>query len=363
MATYKYDKTTGKLTKIAGGTLYADSPVGSILPFGGTAIPTGWLACSGQAISRTDYADLYAVIGTYYGSGDGSTTFNVPDLREATVKGTGLSGKSNAHYSVGGITLGQFVDDQMQGHWHDVVLRQSGGSKVYVADENLDNYNSNNLFGTKTRNVATDPISDGTNGTPRTGTTTEVKAVGVNFIIKAKSVGLPADITNEVESIVSTETVSLLKTYTYPANYTAIGKIFTGNTIRGYGKADVTLYPNGIARVDYAIEITTSYAANEFGYGISPDALHTINSNIPLITPITPDPKGNYLWLINGASGIIKRNNLGFSSAHGRVNYNGKLYWQLGRIYNTSATYGGWPTSEFAVGDYITGTCWGTFSV
>lgn len=352
---YKVNKTSGELSQIAGGTLYADAPVGSIISFGGPVIPTGWLACSGQAISRTKYADLFAVIGTYYGSGNGTTTFNVPDLREATPKGTGLSGKSNAHYSTGGITLGQFVEDRIQGHWHDVVLRQSGGSKVYVADENLDNYNSDNLFGTKTRNVATDPISDGTNGTPRTGTTTEVKAVGVNFIIKAKKVGAPTDFIDAISTI--------LKTYTYPANYTAIGTIFTGNTIRGYGKADVTLYPNGIARVDYAIEITTSYVANEFGYGISPDALHTINSNIPLITPITPDPKGNYLWFINGASGIIKRSNLGYSSAHGRVNYNNKLYWQLGRIYNTSATYGGWPTSEFAVGDYITGTCWGTFNV
>jgi microcystin-dependent protein len=339
MATYKYDKTTGELTKIAGGTLYADTPVGSIMPFGGTVIPTGWLACSGQAISRTDYADLFAVIGTYYGSGNGTTTFNVPDLREATPKGTGLSGKSNAHYSTGGITLGQFIDDQIQDHTHRAYKNFEGGATGGAGGQTT-------LGGL----AETTGIYTG-----RKGNTTEVKAVGVNFIIKAKKVGAPTDFIDAISTI--------LKTYTYPANYTAIGTIFTGNTIRGYGKADVTLYPNGIARVDYAIEITTSYVANEFGYGISPDALHTINSNIPLITPITPDPKGSYLWFINVASGIIKRNNLGYSSAHGRVNYNGKLYWQLGRIYNTSATYGGWPTSEFAVGDYITGTCWGTFSV
>lgn len=339
---YEVNKTSGELSQIAGGTLYADAPVGSIVSFGGPIIPTGWLACRGQAISRTDYADLFAVIGTYYGSGNGTTTFNVPDLREATTKGVGLSGKSNNHYDEDGVALGEFVEDRIQAHTHSNKTGSTTAGAVAWT-----------MFATSQVTSAIEQTNNGVVG--RFGNTTEVKAVGVNFIIKAKKVGAPTDFIDAISSI--------LKTYTYPANYTAIGTIFTGNTIRGYGKADVTLYPNGIARVDYAIEITTSYVANEFGYGISPDALHTINSNIPLITPITPDPKGSYLWFINGTSGIIKRNSLGYSSAHGRVNYNNKLYWQLGRIYNTSATYGGWPTSEFAVGDYITGTCWGTFSV
>lgn len=55
-------------------------PVGSIQAFAGSSAPDGYLWCRGQAVSRTTYADLFAVIGTTYGAGDGSTTFNLPNL-------------------------------------------------------------------------------------------------------------------------------------------------------------------------------------------------------------------------------------------------------------------------------------------
>lgn len=51
---------------------------GMVMAFAGTTAPTGWLKCDGSAISRTTYADLFAAIGTKYGAGDGSTTFNLP---------------------------------------------------------------------------------------------------------------------------------------------------------------------------------------------------------------------------------------------------------------------------------------------
>ena len=54
---------------------------GFIQMYAGNVAPTGWLICDGSAISRATYADLFAVIGTTYGTGDGSTTFNLPDLR------------------------------------------------------------------------------------------------------------------------------------------------------------------------------------------------------------------------------------------------------------------------------------------
>lgn len=56
-------------------------PSGVVLPYAGSTAPTGYLLCYGQAVSRTTYANLFAAIGTTYGSGDGSTTFNLPDLR------------------------------------------------------------------------------------------------------------------------------------------------------------------------------------------------------------------------------------------------------------------------------------------
>lgn len=177
------DKSTGDLIRVAGGgndILYADSPIGSIIPFGGTTAPDGFLLCQGQAVSRTTYAELFAVIGTAFGAGDSSTTFNLPDLREATTKGVGLSGKSNNHFDSDGVALGEFVEDRLQAHTHSHKIGSStAGSEEWV------------MF-------ATSQVLSGINQTDygvagRFGNTTEVKAVGVNYIIKATQVGVPAD--------------------------------------------------------------------------------------------------------------------------------------------------------------------------
>jgi microcystin-dependent protein len=82
-----YMKTTGvtfntgwvDLATASGAT--ALLPPGTIAAFGGSTAPSGWLACDGSAVSRTVYSLLFAVVGTLYGVGDGSTTFNLPDLR------------------------------------------------------------------------------------------------------------------------------------------------------------------------------------------------------------------------------------------------------------------------------------------
>jgi microcystin-dependent protein len=77
---------------IAGATVV---PVGSILPFAGRFAPDGWLLCNGQEVSRTTYTNLYAAIGTTYGTGDGSTTFNLPDCNGRFLKG-GTAGVYNS---------------------------------------------------------------------------------------------------------------------------------------------------------------------------------------------------------------------------------------------------------------------------
>jgi len=56
-------------------------PAGVMIDFAGTTAPSGWIMCDGAAVSRTVYAGLFAAIGTTYGTGDGSTTFNLPDFR------------------------------------------------------------------------------------------------------------------------------------------------------------------------------------------------------------------------------------------------------------------------------------------
>lgn len=65
---------------------------GSLVMFAGASIPQGWLACDGSAISRTTYSALFASIGTTWGGGDGSTTFNLPDLRGRCPIGVGTGG-------------------------------------------------------------------------------------------------------------------------------------------------------------------------------------------------------------------------------------------------------------------------------
>jgi microcystin-dependent protein len=64
-------------------------PVGVVLPYVSSNAPNGWLNCQGQAVHRGDYPDLFAVIGTTYGAGNGSTTFNLPNLAGRVVVGQG----------------------------------------------------------------------------------------------------------------------------------------------------------------------------------------------------------------------------------------------------------------------------------
>lgn len=69
-------------------------PSGLISPYAGSSAPTGWLLCDGSAVSRTTYATLFGIISTTYGTGDGSSTFNVPDLRGRMAIGTGTGTKA-----------------------------------------------------------------------------------------------------------------------------------------------------------------------------------------------------------------------------------------------------------------------------
>lgn len=87
-------------------------PAGALLPFAGAAAPTGFLLCAGQAVSRATYARLFTAIGTSYGAGDGSTTFNLPDMRGRVaigadnMGGTAASRVTNAVSGFAGDTLG-----------------------------------------------------------------------------------------------------------------------------------------------------------------------------------------------------------------------------------------------------------------
>ena len=71
---------------------YLPAVVGAVVAFAGSTSPAGWLLCDGSAVSRTTYAALFSVIGTTYGAGNGSTTFNLPNLTDKFIQGNSTSG-------------------------------------------------------------------------------------------------------------------------------------------------------------------------------------------------------------------------------------------------------------------------------
>jgi hypothetical protein len=167
------------------GSTY-ELPVGSITAYAGTNIPTGYLNCDGSTVSRTVYADLFTAIGTTWGAGDGSTTFNIPDLRSATLRGVGTP---TLYTSNTVISLAQIVDDTYQGHNHLIRRRDNylplgwGFGSGRTGTTYVDTVTSG--AGSPTYDLlAKTHENDGTNGTPRTGLETTGKARGVYFIIK-----------------------------------------------------------------------------------------------------------------------------------------------------------------------------------
>ena len=83
----------------------AQVPIGTVAPYAGSTAPLGWAICDGSAVSRTTYSALFAIIGTTYGAGDGSTTFNLPDMRGKAAFGySSTSGIYNTLGGTGGAT-------------------------------------------------------------------------------------------------------------------------------------------------------------------------------------------------------------------------------------------------------------------
>ncbi len=103
------------------GVSDSTSPAGAVIDFSGTTAPTGWLLCYGQAVSRATYATLFAVTSTTYGIGDGSTTFNLPDLRGRVVAGQD---------DMGGVSADRLTNQS--GGVDGDVLGDSGGDETHL---------------------------------------------------------------------------------------------------------------------------------------------------------------------------------------------------------------------------------------
>lgn len=102
------------------------TPPGSVIDFAANTAPPGWLFCDGREVSRTEYAALFAAIGTIWGEGDTTTTFNLPDLRKAVRVGRDPSSTS---YPIGA-TGGSETTDQVPNHSHTMTFPQAEGTSA-----------------------------------------------------------------------------------------------------------------------------------------------------------------------------------------------------------------------------------------
>lgn len=145
--------------KLATGAVPSSMPSGAVIPFAGSTEPSGWLFCFGQAISRTTYAELFAAVSTTYGVGDGSTTFNLPDLRGRVVAGQDDMGGTSANRltnqtggldgdvlgATGGAETHTLTIAQMPAHTHTVANTLLTGSTG-----NISNVSTTREIGTTT---------------------------------------------------------------------------------------------------------------------------------------------------------------------------------------------------------------------
>jgi microcystin-dependent protein len=114
--------------------------IGAILPFSGNpfAIPSFSLLCDGSEISRTTYSNLFSVIGTIYGAGDGSTTFNVPDLR-----GRSIIGIDNMGGTDGGVISGSLIPNRSSDSWDETLGGTAGEDLHQLTESELATHNHN----------------------------------------------------------------------------------------------------------------------------------------------------------------------------------------------------------------------------
>lgn len=175
-------------------------PSGIVLPFAGASAPTGYLLCYGQAISRTANPALFTAIDTTYGDGDGSSTFNLPDLRGRSISGEDDMGGAAANRitsaisGIDGVTLGAVGGNQsLQSHNHSASVSDSGHAHVIQTNANTSSGGIGNIVtaantgaagSTFNSNAATTGISVGIGNTGAGSSQNMPPTMIMNFIIK-----------------------------------------------------------------------------------------------------------------------------------------------------------------------------------
>ncbi len=135
----------------AAATAAARTPAGTVISVAMSSAPTGYLKCNGAAVSRTTYADLFAAISTTYGVGDGSTTFNLPELRGEFVRGW-----DDGRGIDSGRAIGTAQADELEAHTHTIPAGTGASQLESGAGGVGSSFNTGSTGGTETRprNVA-----------------------------------------------------------------------------------------------------------------------------------------------------------------------------------------------------------------
>lgn len=199
----------------AGGTVSDTLPIGSTVEWYSETIPENWLLCNGQAISRTEYAELFAFLGTEFGDGDGSTTFNLPDKREKFSLGKGDKEPYNQLGNTGGEEQHTLTLSEIPSHGHSSAVVNPNSAGFTAEDVGYTYTTSNNgvvipLSNTISRN--TKGFISSTMENPQGGGEPHNNMppyIVVNYIIKAKqTVATVATIINNLNSTSTEDALS-----------------------------------------------------------------------------------------------------------------------------------------------------------
>lgn len=181
-----------------GGVATGDTlPLGAVIEWYSDVIPENWLLCDGQAVSRIDYAELFNILGTKYGSGDGSNTFNLPNLRGKVAVGKDANDIDfNELGKTGGEKEHTLTVNEMPSHSHSISaelygLKPQGGSQEFGAG------------GATSTRIG---VNNTGGGQPHNN---KQPYMVCNFIIKAKqSSGLVATVVDNLNSVSETDALS-----------------------------------------------------------------------------------------------------------------------------------------------------------
>lgn len=222
------------------------NPAGTIIATGSLTPPSGYLYCDGTAVSRTGYSELFAAIGTTYGVGDGSTTFNIPDLRGIFARGAGTN-PSNASNTT---TMGNRQLDDFKAHVHTSTPIQVAGG-TFTSSGNYLGQNGSPVAGPGTQSTG--------------GTETRPANVGVAYHICFSSgyVQLSNDTDTRVVSAFGTKTSG---THTSTGNWQDVTS-FDSSSTSTHGNFNTT---TGIYTVvvsgDYLVSANAGFATNSTGF-------------------------------------------------------------------------------------------------